>query len=147
MIGQVLTGNIMSFFDDTFDKHHQQRPRANIANQRDSHPVQEEMHFQKHREWMGEWRDEPDPGRTRRHHEGDSVDHSQLLRRIMHNKTLLVLGGLILIVVLGLSAAILVYALPMILKLFGAVDLGNGQGLLDQAIAMIQKLLASGKII
>jgi hypothetical protein len=47
----------------------------------------------------------------------------------MHNKTLLVLIGLMRMVVLGLVVAGFVYALPMIWKSFRTVDAGNWQGL------------------
>jgi hypothetical protein len=135
----------MSFIDDIFDKH-QHRQRVNVANQHERSRVHEESHFPKHREWMGEWRNDRDPSTARRYQDNDSGHHFQLLRRLIHNKTLLVLIGVVLIVVLGLVIATFFYVLPMILKLFGTVDASNWQGLLNQGIALIQKILTGGKI-
>jgi hypothetical protein len=68
-----------------------------------------------------------------------------LLRRIFQNKILLVLIGVALIVVLSLAVTAVIYLLPLLGKLLGFVDIGNWQGLVDQGILMLKKILMGAK--
>jgi hypothetical protein len=131
----------MSFVNDVFDKQNQHR-RGNFTSPRDHVYAHQQNHFQKHRERQGEGCKVHDTNRTY-HHDWDAfTDPTLLLRRLVHNKTLLVLVGLVLIIVLGLAAGAFAYLVPMVSKLSGSVDISNWQVLLDQGAVMLQKILA-----
>jgi hypothetical protein len=104
-----------------------------------------ETNFQLHRQWTGDPRDDHQPHRGYDHGEGDLSNPVLLLRRIFQNKTLLVLIGVVLIFTLGLTVTAVLYFLPILVKLLGFVDISNWQGLVDQGMLMLQKILAGAK--
>lgn len=134
----------MSFVNDIFDKQNHQR-RGNFASQDEHTYAHQDNHFQKHREWQGECRNDHDSKRIYHHGGNAFANPTLLLRRLVHSKTLLALIGFILVVVLGLAVAAFVYLLPMVSKLLGYVDINNWQGMMNQGVVMLQKILAGAK--
>jgi hypothetical protein len=89
-----------------------------------------------------------DPHHAHQSHQHDghaNFDPIQILRRLMRHKTLLIVAGLALLALLGLSVAAVFYLLPMVWKMVGSVDITNWQSLLDQGLLLLQKVLATGK--
>ena len=105
----------------------------------------QDTNFQLHRQWQGDSRDAPQQHHAYAHGETDLSNPVLLLRRIFQNKTLLVLIGVVLIVALGLTVTAGLYFLPLLGKLFGFGDISNWQGLVDQGILMLQKILIGAK--
>lgn len=128
---------------------------GSMFNRQDHHPRSSnsaghdqeyaDTNFQLHRQWTGDPRDDHQPHRGYDHGEGDLSNPVLLLRRIFQNKTLLVLIGVVLIFTLGLTVTAVLYFLPMLVKLLGFVDISNWQGLVDQGMLMLQKILAGTK--
>lgn len=129
----------MSLFADFFDKQHQQH--------RHKHTSQQAHAF-------GRQRNYDDPGHE---HHGEHESHyshnrhreafshvGPLLQRLVRNKTLLILVGLVLLVALGLAVAALVFLLPLIPKLLGYLDINGLKSVLDQVVAVSEKVLAVG---
>jgi hypothetical protein len=89
-----------------------------------------------------------DPYHARQSYQHDrhaNFDPMQILRGLMRHKTLLIVVGLVLVALLGLTVAAVLYLLPQVWKLAGAVDITNWQNLLDQGLLLLQKALAAGK--
>ena len=75
----------------------------------------------------------------------DSFTHiSAFARKLLTNKTLLILVGLVLVVALGLIAAALAFLLPLVPKLLGFLDINGLKGLLDQGQVILGKVVAAG---
>jgi hypothetical protein len=84
--------------------------------------------------------------RQSHHHDGHAnFDPIQIFHRLMRHKALVIVAGLALLALIGLSVAAVFYLLPMVLKMVGSVDVTNWQGLLDQGLLLLQKVLAAGK--
>lgn len=80
-------------------------------------------------------------------HSRDRDDFSQirsLAQKLANSRTLLVLVGLVLVVVLGLFVAALVFVVPLIPKWFDYFDSNGLKSLLDQGMAILGKVLAVG---
>jgi hypothetical protein len=101
--------------------------------------------FQLHRQWTSDSRDDHQSHRGYDHGEGALSHPVFVLRRIFQNKKLLILIGVLLIVVLGLAVTAVFYFLPLFGKLPGFVDVSNWQGLVDQGMLMLQKILSGAK--
>jgi hypothetical protein len=75
----------------------------------------------------------------------DELSHiGTIARKLVSNKTLLVLVGLVLVVALGLIIAALVFLLPLVPKLLGYLESNGLQGLLEQGMGILGKVLAVG---
>jgi hypothetical protein len=94
---------------------------------------------------MGDLSGGHDTDQTEHHRREAFNDPSHLLRALIQNKTWLVLLGLALLIVLGLVVAAAIFMLPMAGRLLETVGISNWQGLLDQGLVMIQKMLSGGK--
>ena len=126
----------MSIFDDFSEK--QQRHR-NISKQEHAFGRQNK-HDDIHRERHGEHDSHYSHSRDR-----DTFSHiGSIVQKLVHNKTLLVLVGLVLVVVLGLFLAALAFILPLVPKLLSYLDINGLKSLLDQGMAILGKVLAVG---
>jgi hypothetical protein len=126
----------MSLFEDLFEN--QQRPR-HISQQKHAFGRQNNHH-------------DNDRNLYREHdshyfHRRDRDDFSHIgsfARKLVNNKTLLVLVGVVLVVALGLLIAALVFLLPLVPKLLGYLDSIGVKDLLEQGMAILAKVLAVG---
>lgn len=130
-----LEHNNMSLFEDLFEN----QRRSRHINQQEHVFGRQNNHHDRHRD---------------RHDEHDShYSHSldrdfshvgSLARKLVTNKTLLVLVAIVLVVVLGLFVATLAFVLPLLPKLLGYLDINGFKSFLDQGMAILGKVLAVG---
>ena len=126
----------MSLFEDLF--RNQQRPRH--SSQQEHAFGRQSNHHDNHRDRYGEHDSHYSHSRDR-----DDFSHiGSLARKLVNNKTLLVLVALMLVVVLGLFVAALAFGLPLVPKLLGYLDANSFKSLLDQGMAILAKVLALG---
>jgi hypothetical protein len=125
----------MSLFEDLFEN--QRRPR-HISQQEHAFGRQNN-HHDNYRNRYGEHDSHYSHSRDR-----DFSHIGFLARKLVNNKTLLVLVGVVLVVALGLFIAALIFLLPLVPKLLGYLDSIGLKGLLEQGMAILGKVLAVG---
>jgi hypothetical protein len=134
----------MGFTDDIFSQQ-SHKSRDELGRAREHADPDQSPPIRQHRQWMGDLPGGHDTGQTDHHRQAAFNDPSHLLRALIQNKTWLVLLGLTLLIVLGLVVAAAIFMLPMAGRLLETVGINNWQGLLDQGLVMLQKMLAGGK--
>lgn len=130
-----LEHNIMSLFEDFFENQRRHR-----------HISQQEHAFGRQNNHHGNHRDRHDEHDSHYSHSRDrDFSHiGSLARKLVNNKTLLVLVAIVLVVVLGLFVAALAFIVPLLPKLLGYLDINGFKSLLDQGMAILGKVLALG---
>lgn len=124
----------MSLFNDDFEK--QQRLRHN--SQQEHAFGHQNRHYDNHRERRGGH----DSHFSQRRDRDAFSQIGAFVQKLVHNKTLLVLVGLVLVVALGLFVAAMAFILPLVPKLLGYLDINGFKSLLDQGMAILGKVLA-----
>jgi hypothetical protein len=125
----------MNLLEDLFET--QQRPR-HIGQQKYAFGRQTN-HHDNHRDRYDEHDSHYSNSRGR-----DFSHLGSIARKLVKNRTLLVLVGLVLVVVLGLFVAAFAFVVPLIPKLLGYLDSNGWKSLLDQGMAILGKILAVG---
>lgn len=127
----------MDFFDQFVGKHrnrvrHHGHPRYDDRSSNDGG-------FDHHREWNHDHR-------PQRHGAATFEARNPFVRQLVRNKTALVLLGLLAAIVLIAILAALAYLLPIIQTLLGSIGENGLKGVIDQAVALLNKVwLGSGK--
>jgi hypothetical protein len=126
----------MSLFEDLFEK--QNRPRHN-SNQEHVFGRQKE-HRDNHRDRYYEHESYYSNNRDQ-----ENFSHiGSFARKLVNNKILLVLVGLVLVVLFGLFLTALTFAVPLVPKLLSYLDSNGLKSLMDQAMTVLGKILAVG---
>jgi hypothetical protein len=134
----------MGFTDDIFGpQSHKSRDELGRAREH-TYPHQSPP-IRQHRQWMGDLPGGHNSNRNDHHRQAAFNDPFHLRRALIQNKTWLVLLGLVLLIVLGLVVAAAIFMLPMAGRLLETVGISNWQGLMDQGLVMLQKMLSGGK--
>jgi hypothetical protein len=126
----------MSLFEDLFENQQRQR-----------HISQQDHAFGRQNNHHGNHRDRHDEHDSHYSHSRSRDDFSHIgsfARKLVNNKTLLILVALVLVVALGLFVVALAFILPLVPKLLGYLDVNGLKSLLDQGMAILGKVLALG---
>jgi hypothetical protein len=125
----------MSLFEELFENQQRRRhisPQEHAFGRQNNHHVNHRDRYEEHDSHYSHSRDR------------DFSHTGSVARKLVNNKTLLVLVALVLVVVLGLFVAALAFILPLVPKLLGYLDVNGFKSLLDQGMAILGKVLALG---
>ena len=78
-------------------------------------------------------------GHRRTGHDDDPM-RGAALQQLLHNKTLLMLLGLLALLAIGLMVILVGYLLPLLPRLFGFLEANGLKGVIDQSLPFLMKI-------